>query len=69
MNKAQEIAMIAAWNKWHNDIDGECIPSVNVSYFKGFQAALDYTAQAVDSFNKKHRPVNDVINKTKSAIS
>jgi hypothetical protein len=39
-------AMQKAWQDWHNDWPEDDIPAVNLSFEKGFKAALEYQEKA-----------------------
>ena len=41
MNDHIRTIMLQSWANWHSDIDEDLRPIVNMSYEKGFAAALD----------------------------
>lgn len=45
MTTLEANAMKKAWVDWHNDWPDEDIPAVNLSFEKGFNAALEYAAK------------------------
>jgi hypothetical protein len=50
MTTSEANAMIKAWVDWHGDLSGEDIPAVNLSFEKGFNAALEFKAEETAGF-------------------
>ena len=45
LTKAQEAAMVKAWNDWHSLIPNGETPAVSLAFEKGFRAAVEFSSR------------------------
>jgi hypothetical protein len=65
MTTSDTNAMKKAWVDWHHDWPDEDIPAVNLSFEKGFNAALEYKAAETAAFTSQINADRDQAHKWK----